>query len=266
MGEGEAKSRRGIWAQRVAIVAAIVLCIALYLAVPAVNSFVNELVARFSTGDFTELSEFIDSYGAYAAAVSFLLMIFQSVAAPIPAFILTVANANLFGWWQGALLSWVSSMTGAAVCFWIARVLGREVVEKLTSKAGLDWIERFFERHGDQSVLVARLLPFVSFDFVSYFAGLTSMPFGGFLLATGIGELPATIVYSYVGGMLTGGAQMLVTALLVLFALAVLVVIVRQVYAEWAARRDAEDGEEDGDVDGDEASAAEDAGEEREGE
>ena len=85
-------------------------------------------------------------------------------------------------------------------------------------------------------MLIARLLPFVSFDFVSYFAGLTSMSFKGFMIATGIGQLPATIVYSYVGGMLTGGAKMLVTALLILFALAALAVLARQLYREHASR------------------------------
>lgn len=86
-------------------------------------------------------------------------------------------------------------------------------------------------------MLIARLLPFVSFDFVSYFAGLTSMPFKGFMVATGIGQLPATIVYSYVGGMLTGGTKMLVTALFILFALAALAVLVRQLYREHASRQ-----------------------------
>ena len=90
--------------------------------------------------------------------------------------------------------AWVSRIAIAvvvvAVCFWIARSLGREAVEKLCSKTGLATIERFFERHGNQSVLIARLLPFVSFDFVSYFAGLTSMPFKGFMVATGIEQLP----------------------------------------------------------------------------
>lgn len=136
--------------------------------------------------------------------------------------------------------AWVSRIAIAVVvvaaCFWIARSLGREAVEKLCSKTGLATIERFFERHGDQSVLIARLLPFVSFDFVSYFAGLTSMSFRGFMIATGIGQLPATIVYSYVGGMLTGGAKMLVTALLILFALAALAVLARQLYREHASR------------------------------
>lgn len=44
--------------------------------------------------------------------------------------------------------------------------------------------------------LVCRLLPFVPFDPVSYAAGLTSLRFWPFMLATGVGQLPATIVYS----------------------------------------------------------------------
>ena len=56
------------------------------------------------------------------------------------------------------------------------------------------------------------------------------MDFGGFMLATGLGQLPASIVYSYVGGMLTGGAQKLFIGLLCLFALAILVTLIRQVW------------------------------------
>jgi uncharacterized membrane protein YdjX (TVP38/TMEM64 family) len=123
-------------------------------------------------------------------------------------------------------------MAGAAVCFYIARILGRDVVEKLTSKSGLKQIDDFFERHGKLSILIARLLPFISFDYVSYAAGLTSMSFGGFFIATGIGQLPATIVYSYVGGMLTGGAKMVVTGLLIMFALAGVIVLLKQLYTE----------------------------------
>ena len=123
-------------------------------------------------------------------------------------------------------------MVGAAVCFFIARILGRDVVEKLTSKAGLKQIDEFFEKHGRQSILIARLLPFISFDVVSYAAGLTSMSFWSFFIATGLGQTPATIVYSYVGGMLTGGAKLVVTALLIIFALSILVVLIKQVYNE----------------------------------
>ncbi|MDT2612243.1 TVP38/TMEM64 family protein [Enterococcus dongliensis] len=210
----------------------ILVLLVLYLFVPSVHEGTHTIIKMFASGDFEIIRRFVASYGAYAALVSFFLMIFQSVAAPLPAFLITFANANLFGWWQGAILSWVSAMAGAALCFFIARILGRDVVEKLTSKTGLQQIDDFFEKYGRLSILIARLLPFMSFDIVSYAAGLTSMSFGSFLVATGLGQLPATIIYSYVGGMLTGGAQMVVTALLVLFALSALIVLLRKLYKE----------------------------------
>lgn len=225
-------SKKSVWIQRGILVAAILVLVAVYFLVPAVHEWVGSVFAMFATGDFSAASEFMAQYGPAAAVVSFLLMVFQSVIAPLPAFLITIANANLFGWWQGAILSWASAMVGAALCFWIARVVGREAVEKLAGKNGIRQMEEFFQRHGTQSVLIARLLPFVSFDWVSYFAGLTSMRFWSFFWATGLGQLPATIVYSYVGGMLTGGAKLLMTGLLILFALAILVVVVRQVYTE----------------------------------
>lgn len=232
-------SKKSVWIQRGILVAAILALVAVYFLVPAVHEWVNSVFAMFATGDFSAASEFMAQYGPAAAVVSFLLMVFQSVIAPLPAFLITIANANLFGWWQGAILSWTSAMAGAALCFWIARVVGREAVEKLAGKNGVRQMEEFFQRHGTQSVLIARLLPFVSFDWVSYFAGLTSMRFWSFFLATGLGQLPATIVYSYVGGMLTGGAKLLMTGLLILFALAILVVVVRQVYTETQKKKGA---------------------------
>lgn len=220
------------WKSKLILLVVAAVAILVYMFVPAVNEWVTTVLKMFSTGDFTVVREFVASYGPYAMAVSFLLMVLTSIAAPLPAFLITFANASLFGWWQGAILSWSSAMAGAAVCFFIARILGRDVVEKLTSKAGLMQIDDFFEKHGRQSILIARLLPFVSFDAVSYAAGLTSMTFWSFFIATGLGQTPATIVYSYVGGMLTGGAKLVVTALLIIFALSILVVLLKQVYTE----------------------------------
>jgi len=185
-----------------------------YFFIPTFNSKVNGIFMLFSSMSIESVAGYIRSFGIYAVLVSFLLMVLQSVAAPLPAFLITFANAAIFGWWKGALLSWISSMTGAALCFYIGRILGRDAVD------------------GKHTILVCRLLPFVSFDFVSYAAGLTSMGFLEFIVATGIGQLPATVVYSYIGGMLTGGAQMIVTALLILFAITVLVFMFKQIYNE----------------------------------
>lgn len=232
------KKRRN-WIKRILLLAVIAAIIGAWALIPSVKQGVNEVLFMFASGDFTAVREFVASYGGYAALISFLLMVFQSVAAPLPAFLLTFANASLFGWWRGAILSWTSAMAGAAVCFVIARVLGRDAAERLTSRTGLRQIDTFFEKYGKNTVLICRLLPFMSFDIVSYAAGLTSMSFGAFFIATGIGQLPATLFYSYVGGMLTGGAKLFVTGLFILFALSALIVLARNIYTDRQKREQA---------------------------
>ena len=74
-----------------------------------------ELTAAFQSIETAR--KYIASYGALAPVVSAILMIFQSVIAPLPAFLITFANGLLFGVWWGAALSWSSAMLGAALCF-----------------------------------------------------------------------------------------------------------------------------------------------------
>lgn len=224
----ELKHKRKI--QRIIALAIIGILLGLYFFVPSIKAKTNEAFSTISKLDTDVVVAYLRSYGKQAAVVSFILMVLQSIAAPIPAFLITLSNAAIFGWVKGAMLSWSSAMAGAALCFFLARALGRDAVERLTSKGAMESVDVFFERYGKYAILICRLLPFVSFDFVSYGAGLTNMGFWSFFIATGIGQLPATIVYSYVGGTLTGGAQKLFLGLLTLFALSIMIGIAKKVY------------------------------------
>lgn len=212
-------------------IVALLILIGLFF-IPSVKDVFINIVDIFQSLDIEKVKEYILSYGIWAPVISFLLMVFQSLAAPLPAFLITFANAALFGWVYGAMLSWFSAMIGAILCFYIAKALGREFVEKLTSKTALESVDGFFEKHGRYAILVARLLPFISFDIISYAAGLTKMKVKDFIIATGLGQLPATIIYSYAGEMLTGGAKMFVYGLLCLFAFSALVFLLKRVYAK----------------------------------
>ena len=215
---------------RIITLAGFAIFFAVYFAVPSFKSGINTAFSTLSQFDTNAVIEYLRGWGPWAAVVSAILMVLQSVAAPIPAFLITLSNAAIFGWVIGAILSWSSAMAGAALCFYIARGLGRDVVEKLTSKGAMASVDVFFERYGDRAILICRLLPFVSFDFVSYGAGLTNMGFWRFFVATGVGQLPATIVYSYVGGTLSGGARNLFIGLMCLFALSIVIGIMRRIY------------------------------------
>ena len=213
---------------KLAVIVLVVVAVATF---KPVNQWLLTMADLLASLDVDQLRAYILGFGFWAPLVSTLLMVFQAVLAPLPAFMITLTNAALFGWWQGALLSWSGAMLGAVLCFYLARWLGRDVVIKLTNRFALEQVDTFFARHGQNTVLIARLLPFISFDLVSYAAGLTAMKPRNFLLATGIGQLPATLVYSYVGGMLTGGSRLLMSALLCLFALAVLIFILKSIYS-----------------------------------
>ncbi|ACR69851.2 TVP38/TMEM64 family protein [Edwardsiella ictaluri] len=182
--------------------------------------------------DLAALLAYLRSFGPWAMLASFFLMIFQALVAPLPAFVITFANAALFGWWQGALLSWFSATVAAALCFCLARMLGRDTLARWVSSGTLQRCDGFFSRYGRYTVLVCRLLPFVSFDAVSYAAGLTSMGLMEFLVATALGQLPATLIYSYVGAMLSGGIQMMLSGLLVLFVISIMIYAIKHKSAQ----------------------------------
>ena len=222
---------------RLVLLLVIAIALMVYLAVPSVNAFITNAAAVLGSANVDAVIEYIRSFGASAMVFSFFLMVFSSLIAPLPAFMITLSNAAIFGWWKGAILSWSSAMVGSALCFFIARGLGRDVVEKFAGKGALAGVEAYFKKYGTKTILVCRLLPFVSFDAVSYFAGLTPMKFIPFIIATGLGQTPATIVYSYVGGMLTGGARIMMTGLLCLFAISILVTIFKQAYTDMQAKK-----------------------------
>jgi uncharacterized membrane protein YdjX (TVP38/TMEM64 family) len=216
--------------QKIILMILLPLIVVALLVIPESRAALSKFAKVLSTADTEPVIAYIRSFGSLAVIISFVLMVFQSLAAPFPAFLITFANAAVFGWIGGAVLSWSSSMVGAAACFGIAKLYGRDAVSKLTGKTALSSVDDFFNKFGAKSIVIARLLPFMPFDIVSYAAGLTSMKFWPFFLATGIGQLPATIVYSYAGKMLGGGAKTFVTGLFIVFALFGITSIIRSIY------------------------------------
>ncbi|MBQ8667718.1 MAG: TVP38/TMEM64 family protein [Lachnospiraceae bacterium] len=214
----------------IAMISLLLLGILLF-AIPESRNAILNIIKMLGSADVEAVKEYIRSYGSLAIVISMFLMIIQSIAAPIPAVLITFANAAVFGWVAGAIISWTGAMLGAAICFGLARLFGRDFVVKLTGKAALQSVDQFFVSYGARSIFIARLLPFVPFDPISYAAGLTGMSFWSFFLATGLGQLPATIVYSYAGStMLSGNIKLFLYGLCALLAVGSLSMILRNIY------------------------------------
>ena len=151
-------------------------------------------------GDVSQVLEIIQPWGIASPIISIFLMTMQAVLAPLPAFLITAANGMLFGVFWGIVVSLAGAMGGALVSFSISRWFYNNYVKRvLKDKKAAEYIEKISGRHGFKIVLIARLLPFVSFDLISYAAGLSSIKSRPFALATLIGMIPATIVYTMFG-------------------------------------------------------------------
>ncbi len=94
---------RKIWYYRITLIILLFAMLLAWALLPGVHEFINRSVAAFAAVDQQGIERFIQSYGALAAVVSFLLMILQAIAAPLPAFLITFANASLFGAFLGRL-------------------------------------------------------------------------------------------------------------------------------------------------------------------
>jgi uncharacterized membrane protein YdjX (TVP38/TMEM64 family) len=153
--------------------------------------------AVLATGNGDAIGDYLRSFGVWAPVASLGLMLVQAVAAPVPAILVAFANGLAFGIVWGGVLTVAGQTLAAVVCFWIARVLGRAPVEALTSRLGLDAADRWFASRGAPGIFLLRLVPGISFDVVSYAAGLTGIGFGPFVAATALGVTPQAFLYAW---------------------------------------------------------------------
>ncbi len=166
--------------------------------------------------------DWIQDMGAFGPAVFVSLVALGVVFSPIPSIPLGIAAGLAFGVWWGTVYSVVGSMIGAMAAFFLARRFGRPWVERYVPADQLDKIDALSERSGAWAILVMRLLPAFNFDWISYGAGLTTMRWLPFALATFFGMLIPVFGVVAVGdalltdlrrAVLIGGALLLLAGL-----------------------------------------------------
>lgn len=118
--------------------------------------------------------------------------------APVPKNVLSVAAGAVFGLVAGTALVLAGACLGAVTAFGLARVLGRESVQRLAGDR-LDRVDDLLSRRGLVAVLLLRLVPVVPFTVVNYGAGLTGIRFPPYLLGTAVGILPGTVSFVALG-------------------------------------------------------------------
>jgi uncharacterized membrane protein YdjX (TVP38/TMEM64 family) len=132
------------------------------------------------------------------------LMTLAVVASPIPSAPIALASGAVYGHFSGTFYVLIGAELGALIAFMLARALGRDTLQR--------WFGARIDSGllGSQNALMlmvfgSRLLPFVSFDLMSYAAGLSVLRFWRFAMATLAGIVPASFFLAHLGGEAAAG-------------------------------------------------------------
>lgn len=117
--------------------------------------------------------------------LTLLLMTVQNLFTIIPLILLISINVSLFGFTGGYLWSWLGSVAGAVVSFYMTRYGFQNFFSKYVNEK---W-ERKIEENGFWFVFFGRVMPFIPTSVVNIAAGISSVRFLKFFYATALGNL-----------------------------------------------------------------------------
>lgn len=170
---------------------------------------------------------------ARAAGPWFPLMFFIAHAlatVAVPRLPFTLGAGLMFGPVMGIAIAISATTVSAALAFLLARAIGREAIAARLTHPAVAAVDRRLARRGWLAVGSLRLIGPIPFQLVNSIAGVSSIRFVPYLIATAVGVVPGTIAVVVLGDALTGRtdpALIVVTALCVAIGLAGLLVDAR---------------------------------------
>ena len=137
-----------------------------------------------------------------------LLMAIESACIPLPSEVIMpfsgyLVSTGAMQMWGVALAGAVGCVLGSLVAYYAGAWGGRPLVEKygryvLISHHDLDLADRWFQRHGDITIFIGRLLPVIR-TFIAFPAGVSRMAMGRFVVYTFVGSLIWCWVLAWIG-------------------------------------------------------------------
>lgn len=161
------------------------------------------------------MNHLIDAVTHIIAALGYpgvlILMALESACIPIPSeaimpfagSLVVTEPARGFNLHALAFVGAFGNLLGSIAAYWVGAIGGRPFLEKygryvLIRRRDIDKTDYYFQKYGDLTVLVSRVLPIVR-TFISLPAGIARMPFLKFCVYTFIGAVPFCYLLTWAG-------------------------------------------------------------------
>lgn len=147
--------------------------------------------------DADRVKEWLKSWGIWAPIVYILVYTIGTLIL-LPSTPLNLAGGALFGLWGGTAWSSLGAIFAALLAFSFARTIGRNWV---ASRLAGQWeaIDADIQRSGLFYLFAVRLLPLLPYGLVNLAAGLTSVTWRDYTLATSVGTVLGLLPFIAIG-------------------------------------------------------------------
>lgn len=141
--------------------------------------------------------------------VAFVTAYVAATALALPGSILTLGAGFVYGPLYGTLLVSPTSVLAATVAFLLGRFVARGwVARKVEGDERFSAIDAAVGESGFKVVTLLRLSPVIPFNILNYALGLTRVRTRDYVLGSWLGMLPATVLYVYLGSVITSASQL----------------------------------------------------------
>lgn len=178
--------------------------------------------------DKAALINWIQQFNDWGPFIITGLMAFAIIISPIPSAPIALTAGAIYGHTAGTIYVVIGAEIGAIIAFLTTRISGIDFIRNWLDKSQLKYMT------GSQNnlmtvIFISRLLPFISFDIVSYAAGLTQLSFWRFAIATLAGIIPASFLLAHFGSQITSDEnQNIGLTLLLLGAISFIVLLINR--------------------------------------
>lgn len=150
----------------------------------------------------------IDAMGVYGPLLGSLFIVLESIIPPLPLFVFITINFLAFGYVMGFIISWVCTIIGCVISYFLVKkLLWNFVVKKIKNVDLLNRCMHYIENMSLTKITVILAIPFTPAFMMNIAAGLVNMNFKKFFIAILISKIFLVYFWGFVGTSLVESFQ-----------------------------------------------------------
>ena len=180
------------------------------------------MIANFIETNIDVLNDFVQNSNIFIALIiGMSLIILESIIPMLPLAVFIAINMLVFGNIIGFILSWISTIIGCTLSFYIFRTLKNKAWKYISKKEKLVDLMKKIDKISFSSLVIILAFPFTPAFSINIGAGLSNISYKKYLLALLISKISIVYFWGFIGTTLVES----ITDIGVLLKIAVIILI-----------------------------------------